>query len=147
MNRKNIVVRVSVDKRAARVILAAAALCALSLRLSSETLTLSTTYPAPVGAYSQVVTRTLRLSGQTTDPAAPAAGTVYYNSASRTFRGYADAWQDFGQAQGAWCGYRSTPGLGPVVDVACRGTSLAAGVCPAGFTFVSLGVGTTCLKN
>lgn len=56
MKRKTLVVRLSVDRRAASLILAAVAVGALSLRLSSETLTMSTTYPAPVGVYNQIVT-------------------------------------------------------------------------------------------
>jgi hypothetical protein len=53
---KTIVVRLAVDRRAAGVILAAVAVGALALRLSSETLTMTTTYPAPVGVYNQIVT-------------------------------------------------------------------------------------------
>jgi hypothetical protein len=45
-----------VDRRAAGVILAAVAVGALALRLSSETLTMTTSYPAPVGVYNQLVT-------------------------------------------------------------------------------------------
>ena len=56
MERKKIVVRVVIDRRAAGVILAAVAVGALAMRLSSETLTLETTYPAPVGVYNQIVT-------------------------------------------------------------------------------------------
>jgi len=56
VKRKPIVVRIAVDRRAAAVILAAVAVGGLSLRLSSETLTMSTTYPAPVGVYNQIIT-------------------------------------------------------------------------------------------
>ncbi len=56
MKRKPIVVRIVVDRRAAAVILAAVAVGGLALRLSSETLTMSTTYPAPVGVYNQIIT-------------------------------------------------------------------------------------------
>lgn len=56
MKRKTIVIRLSVDRRAAGVILAAVAVGTLAMRLSSETLTVTTTYPAPVGVYNQVVT-------------------------------------------------------------------------------------------
>ena len=56
MKRKTIVVRLVVDRRAAKVILAAIAVATLTMRLSSETLTLATTYPAPVGVYNQLVT-------------------------------------------------------------------------------------------
>lgn len=56
MKRKTIVVRLVVDRRAAKVILAAVAVGTLAMRLSSETLTLTTTYPAPVGVYNQIVT-------------------------------------------------------------------------------------------
>ncbi|MDE2142060.1 MAG: hypothetical protein KGJ84_06585 [Elusimicrobia bacterium] len=56
MKRKTIVVRIAVDRRAAGVILAAVAVGALAMRLSSETLTMTTTYPAPVGVYNQIVT-------------------------------------------------------------------------------------------
>lgn len=56
MKRKTIVVRLVIDRRAAGVILAAVAVGTLAMRLSSETLTMSTTYPAPVGIYNQIVT-------------------------------------------------------------------------------------------
>jgi hypothetical protein len=56
VKRKTIVVRLVVDRRAAKVILAAFAVGTLTMRLSSETLTLATTYPAPVGVYNQLVT-------------------------------------------------------------------------------------------
>ncbi len=56
MKRDKMVVRIVVDRRAAGVILAAVAFGALAMRLSSETLTLQTTYPSPVGVYNQVVT-------------------------------------------------------------------------------------------
>jgi hypothetical protein len=56
VKRKTIVVRLVVDRRAAKVILAAVAVGTLAMRLSSETLTLTTTYPAPVGVYNQIVT-------------------------------------------------------------------------------------------
>ena len=56
MKRKTIVVRLVVDRRAAKVILATVAVGTLAMRLSSETLTLTTTYPAPVGVYNQIVT-------------------------------------------------------------------------------------------
>jgi hypothetical protein len=52
--RHQIVIRI--DRRAAVIVLAAALLAASALRLSSETLTLSTSYPAPVGVYNQIVT-------------------------------------------------------------------------------------------
>lgn len=56
MKRKPIVVRIVVGRRAAAVVLAAVAVGTLALRLSSETLTMSTTYPAPVGVYNQIIT-------------------------------------------------------------------------------------------
>lgn len=56
MARGKIVVRITVDRKAAGVILAAVAVGALAMRLSSETLTLQTTYPSPVGVYNQLVT-------------------------------------------------------------------------------------------
>jgi hypothetical protein len=56
VKRNPIVVKLVVDRRAAKVILAAAAVTTLAMRLSSETLTMSTTYPAPVGIYNQIVT-------------------------------------------------------------------------------------------
>lgn len=56
MKRNAIVVRFVVDRRAAEIILAAAAVVTLAMSLSSETLTLTTTYPAPVGVYNQLVT-------------------------------------------------------------------------------------------
>ncbi len=56
MKRKDIVVRIAIDRRAAGVILAAVAVGTLAMRLSSETLTVTTTYPAPVGVYNQIVT-------------------------------------------------------------------------------------------
>ena len=56
MKRKTIVVRLVVDRRAAAVILAAVAVGTLAMRLSSETLTMTTTYPSPVGIYNQIVT-------------------------------------------------------------------------------------------
>ena len=56
MKRKTIVVRFVIDRRAAGVILAAVAVGTLAMRLSSETLTVTTTYPAPVGVYNQIVT-------------------------------------------------------------------------------------------
>lgn len=51
-----IVVSFSIDRRAGALILAAVAVGAFAIRLSSETLVLSTTYPAPVGVYNQIVT-------------------------------------------------------------------------------------------
>lgn len=56
MKRGKLVVRFVIDKRAGALILAAAVVGAAALRLSSETLTLSTTYPAPVGVYNQIIT-------------------------------------------------------------------------------------------
>jgi len=56
VKRKKMVVRIVVDRRAAAAILAAVAVGALAMRLSSETLSLQTTYPAPVGVYNQIVT-------------------------------------------------------------------------------------------
>lgn len=56
MKRNLIVVKFVVDRRAAKLILAVAALGAFALVVSSETLTLSTSYPAPVGVYNQIVT-------------------------------------------------------------------------------------------
>lgn len=56
VKREKIVVQFSVDRRAATLILAAVAVGAFAIRLSSETLTLATTYPAPVGVYNQIVT-------------------------------------------------------------------------------------------
>lgn len=56
VKRNQIVVQFSVDRRAATLILAAVAVGAFAIRLSSETLTLATTYPAPVGVYNQIVT-------------------------------------------------------------------------------------------
>jgi hypothetical protein len=56
VKRKTIEVRLVVERRAAAVILAAVAVGTLALRLSSETLTMTTTYPAPVGVYNQIVT-------------------------------------------------------------------------------------------
>lgn len=56
MKREKIVVQFSVDRRAATLILAAVAVGAFTIRLSSETLTLATTYPAPAGVYNQIVT-------------------------------------------------------------------------------------------
>lgn len=56
VKRNQIVVQCSVDRRAGTLILAAVAVGAFAIRLSSETLTLATTYPAPVGVYNQIVT-------------------------------------------------------------------------------------------
>lgn len=56
MDSKPIVVQFTIDRRAAALILAVAAVGAFAVRLSSETLTLATTYPAPVGVYNQIVT-------------------------------------------------------------------------------------------
>lgn len=56
VKRDKMVVRIVIDRRAAGVILAAVAFGALAMRLSSETLTLQTTYPSPVGVYNQIVT-------------------------------------------------------------------------------------------
>lgn len=56
MKRDKIVIRIVVDRRVGAALLAVAAVGALALRLSSETLTLETTYPAPVGVYNQIVT-------------------------------------------------------------------------------------------
>ena len=56
MKRKTIVVRLVIDRRAAKIVLAAVAVGTLAMRLSSETLTMTTTYPAPVGVYNQLVT-------------------------------------------------------------------------------------------
>lgn len=56
MNREKIVVQFTVDRRAAALILAVVAVGAFAIRLSSETLTLATTYPVPVGVYNQIVT-------------------------------------------------------------------------------------------
>lgn len=53
---RKLVIRVEIDRRAAVLLLAAAAIGAFAIRLSSETLTLTTTYPAPVGVYNQVIT-------------------------------------------------------------------------------------------
>jgi len=51
-----IIIQFSVGRRAATLILAAVAVGAFAVRLSSETLTIATTYPAPVGVYNQIVT-------------------------------------------------------------------------------------------
>lgn len=194
MKRKTIVVRIAVDRRAAGVILAAVAVGALALRLSSETLTMTTTYPAPVGVYNQIVTTgnsgtvaadttlarnagnvvlvpatnpsgrvgvgvnaplakldvggTVRVGSFAADPADGGEGTIYYNTANKTLRVFADGWGDLsGAPQGVFCGYVSTPGLGDPVNYKCQGKDIGSGACPAGFDPVSLGIGTTCLKK
>lgn len=54
MREMTIVVRI--DRRAVKACLALFLLAVPALRLSSETLTLTTTYPAPVGVYNQIIT-------------------------------------------------------------------------------------------
>ena len=193
VKRKTIVVRLVVDRRAAKVILAAVAVGTLAMRLSSETLTLTTTYPAPVGVYNQVITTgnsgtvpadttlarnagnvilapagnpggrvgvgtsapqakldvdgTLRLGGLPGDPGGGVDGVIYYNAGTKTMRLYAGSWGDLGgMTQGGFCGFASMPGAG-TANFRCRGTDISHGACPAGFTMLGLGVGTTCVKN
>ena len=48
--------KLTVDRRAVKIGLAAALLSVLTLTLSSETLKLTTTYPSPVGIYNYIIT-------------------------------------------------------------------------------------------
>lgn len=54
LKRPELVIRV--DRRAAIVIAAALAIGTLALKLSSESLTVTASYPSPVGIYNQIVT-------------------------------------------------------------------------------------------
>lgn len=193
MKRKTIVVRFVVDRKAAAVILAAVAVGTLAMSLSSETLTLTTTYPAPVGVYNQIVTTgdsgtapadttlarnagnvilapatnasgrvgvgtsspqakldvggTVRIGSLPADPGNGTAGVIYYNTATGTVRLFSGSWGDLGGSpQGGFCGFASNPGFG-TSDFLCQGSDLSKGACPAGFTLVPLGAGTTCIKD
>lgn len=53
---KEITITLKVDRRAAMVCLALFMVAVPALRLSSETLSLTTVYPSPVGVYNQVIT-------------------------------------------------------------------------------------------
>lgn len=53
---KEMTIVVTIDRRAVTISLALFLLAVPALRLSSETLTLTTTYPAPVGVYNQLIT-------------------------------------------------------------------------------------------
>lgn len=55
-NARKPLVTVSLGRREVRPLLTAALLLAVPFQLSSETLTLSTTYPSPSGIYNQIVT-------------------------------------------------------------------------------------------
>jgi hypothetical protein len=148
VKRNVIVVRLAVDRRAARIILAAVAVGTLALNLSSETLTMTTTYPAPVGVYKNVVTSTLRFKSLASDPDGGAPGAIYFNGSRGALRLYTTGWNDLtGAPQGMFCGYASNPGQGGATSVPCEGADISRGVCPAGFGPVPLGVGLSCLKN
>lgn len=56
MKRRPSSITIVVDRRAALLVAAVAVVGGAALLATSETLTLSTTYPAPVGVYNQIVT-------------------------------------------------------------------------------------------
>jgi hypothetical protein len=157
MNDRDIHIHLRISRRALVWGAAIVLLCCSANEVVSESMTMTTYYPAPSGSYQRLsVTRSVRFSPVNKDalPAPlPNDGELVYNSSDGQFYYYKQsAWENIGGPGGlyGYCGL-TIQGSGLVCTTAtapatCDNSTGACG-CQAGFNSVNFGVAVACLKQ